>query len=192
MNQHMKTKGSVSKKEHTAFLNLWLKHFIFCGPSLALTKNYFPLAYHLAHGNHTSLDKLFLGETYRYLHLMTTSLLSQRKLRTGGLWWFIQLCAQLYFQHQIPNFQSLANNSFPDENGRPIRCTSYAQALFSLPGSKLNSTDAAKWFRIFYKGLENPLYFPFTESEAFENPTVFRLDSFADDDSTRHLYYLMI
>ena len=49
-----------------------------------------------------------------------------------------------------------------------------------------------KWFRVFYKGLENPLYFPFTESEAFENPTAFRLDNFADDDSTRHLYSLMI
>ena len=93
MNQHMKTKGIVSKKEHTAFLNLWLEHFIFCGPSLAPTKNYLPLAHHLAHGNHTSLGKLFLGETCRYLHLMTTSLLSQRKLRTGGPWWFIQLWA---------------------------------------------------------------------------------------------------
>ena len=66
------------------------------------------------------------------------------------------------------------------------------QALFSLPGSKLNSTDAANWFRVFYKGLDNPHYFPFTESEAFENPTTFRLDSFADDNSTRHLYSLMI
>ena len=91
MNQHMKTKGPVTKKEHTAILNLWLEHFIFCGPSLAPTKNYLPLAYHLAHGNRTSLGKLFLGETYRCLHLMTTSLLSQRKLRTGGHWWFIQL-----------------------------------------------------------------------------------------------------
>ena len=59
MNQHMKTKGSVTKKEHTAFLNLWLEHFIFYGPSLAPTKNYLPLAYHLAHGNRTSLGKLF-------------------------------------------------------------------------------------------------------------------------------------
>src|SRR6185312_11876392 len=35
MNQHIKTKGTVTEKEHTAFLNLWLEHFIFCGPSLA-------------------------------------------------------------------------------------------------------------------------------------------------------------
>ena len=95
-------------------------------------------------------------------------------------------------QHHIPNLQGLTKNSFPDESSKPIRCTSYGQALFSLPVSKLNPTDAANWFRVFYKGLENPLYFPFTESEAFENPTAFRLDSFADDDSTRHLYSLMI
>ena len=60
MNQHIKTKGPVTKKEHTAFLNLWLEHFIFCGPSLAPTKNYLSLAYHLAHGNRTNLVKLFL------------------------------------------------------------------------------------------------------------------------------------
>ena len=85
MSQHIKTKGPVTEKEHTAFLNLWLEHFIFCGPSLAPTKNYLPLAYHLAHGNHIGLGKLFLGETHRYLHLMTSNLLNRKKLRTGGL-----------------------------------------------------------------------------------------------------------
>ena len=37
-----------------------------------------------------------------------------------------------------------------------------------------------------------PSFSPFTESEAFENPTAFRLDNFADDNNTRHLYSLMI
>jgi hypothetical protein len=45
LNQHIKTKGPVTEKEHTTFLNLWLEHFLFCGPSLAPTKNYLPLAY---------------------------------------------------------------------------------------------------------------------------------------------------
>ena len=76
LNQHVKTKGPVTEKEHMAFLNLWLEHFIFCGPSLAPTKNYLPLAYHLAHGNRVGLEQLFLGEVYRYLHLMTLGLLS--------------------------------------------------------------------------------------------------------------------
>ena len=36
--QHNKQSGSVSEKEHIAFLNLWLDHFLFNGPSLAPTK----------------------------------------------------------------------------------------------------------------------------------------------------------
>jgi hypothetical protein len=98
LNQHIKTKGPVTEKEHMAFLNLWLEHFIFFGPSLAPTKNYLSLAYELTKGNTVGLGKLFLGEVYRYLHLMSSSLLSQKKLRTGGPWWFIQLWAHLYFR----------------------------------------------------------------------------------------------
>jgi hypothetical protein len=118
LNQHIKTKGLVTEKEHTAFLNLWLEHFLFCGPSLAPTKNYLSLAYELARGNTIGLGKLFLGEVYRYLHLMSPSLLTQKKLRASVLWWFILLWAHLYFQNQIPNFPILANNSFPDQSGR--------------------------------------------------------------------------
>jgi hypothetical protein len=80
LNQYIKTKGPITDKEHTAFLNLWLEHFIFCGPSLAPTKNYLSLAYELARGNTIGLGKLFLGEVYRYLHLMSSSLLSQKNL----------------------------------------------------------------------------------------------------------------
>jgi hypothetical protein len=150
LSQHVKTKGHVTEREHTAFLNFWLEHFIFCGPSLALTKNYLSLAYEPAKGATVGLDKLFLGEVYRYLHLMSSSLLSQRRLKTGRPWWFIQLWAHLYFQSYIPNFPVLADNSFPDQTGRRIRCTSYGQALYSLPGSKLNLKDASGWFRVFY------------------------------------------
>jgi hypothetical protein len=143
LNQYIKTKGPITEKKHTAFLNLWLEHFIFCGPSLAPTKNYLSLAYELAKGKTIGLGKLFLGEVYRYLHLMSSSLLSQKKLRTGGPWWFIQLWAHLYFQNHIPNFPILADNSFPDQSGRRIRCTIFGQALYSLPGSKLNPKDAS-------------------------------------------------
>jgi hypothetical protein len=76
LNQHIKTTGPVTEKEHTAFLNLWLEHFIFCGPSLAPTKNYLSLAYELAKGNTVGLGKLFLREVYRYLHLRSSSLLT--------------------------------------------------------------------------------------------------------------------
>jgi hypothetical protein len=182
----------VSEKEHTAFLNLWLEHFLFCGPSLAPTKNYLPLAYELAKGNTVGLGKLFLREIYRYHHLMTSSLLSQKKLRTGGPWWFIQLWAHLYFQSFIPNFPSLIGNSFPDLSGRQIRCTSFGQALYSLPGGKLNPPDALRWFRIFYRGLDSPNFLPYIDSELFENPAMFRLADFSYDTDTRRLYSIMV
>jgi hypothetical protein len=188
----MKTKGPVTEKEHTAFLNFWLEHFIFCGPSLAPTKNYLSLAYELAKGTQLGIGKLFLGEVYRSLQLMSVKLFSQKTVKTGGPWWFIQLWAQLYFQNQIPNSPPLATCTFPDANGKQIRCTSYGQALYSLPGSKLIPKEASEWFRIFFQGLDNPLFFPYTESGDFENPVSFRLDSFADDPSTRHLYSIMI
>jgi hypothetical protein len=192
LRRYMKTKGPVTEREHTAFLNFWLEHFIFCGPSLAPTKNYLSLAYELAKGTHLGLGKLLLGEVYRSLQLMSVKLFSQKTVKTGGPWWFIQLWAQLYFQNQIPNFPPLATCTFPDANGKDIRCTSYGQALYSLPGSRLIPKEAAEWFKIFFQGLDNPLFFPYTESENFENPVSFRLDSLADDANTRHLYSIMI
>jgi hypothetical protein len=174
------------------FLNFCLENFIFCGPSLAPTKNYLSLAYELAKGATVGRGKLFLGKVYMYLHLMSLSLLSQKKLKTGGPWWFIQLWAQLYFQRYISYIPVLADNSFPDQLGRRIRCTSYGQALYSLPSRKLNLKDALGWFKVFYQGLDNTLFFPYAVSISFENPFTFTLDSFADDDGTRHLYSIMI
>jgi hypothetical protein len=74
----------------------------------------------------------------------------------------------LVFPEPHTNFPILANNSFPDQSGRRIRCTSFGQALY------------------------NPIYLPYTDSESFENPSAFRLDDFADGESTQHLYSIMI
>jgi hypothetical protein len=90
----------------------------------------------------------------------------------------------LIFLELYPNFPVLADNSFPVQTRRHIRCTSYGQALYSLPGSKLNLKDALGWFRAFYRGLDNPLLFPYAASDSFENLITLRLDSFADDDNT--------
>jgi hypothetical protein len=110
LNQQVKTKCPMPEREHTTFLNFWLEHFIFCGPSLAPTKSCLSSAYELAKGVTVGLDKLFLREVYRYLHLTSSSLLCQKKLKTGVPWWFIQLWAYLYFQSHIPNFPVLADH----------------------------------------------------------------------------------
>jgi hypothetical protein len=68
----------------------------------------------------------------------------------------------LVFLEPHPRLSGLGRNSFPDQTGKPIRCTSYGQALYSLPGSKLNSKDASGWFKVFFQGLDNPLFFPYT------------------------------
>jgi hypothetical protein len=75
----------MTEREHTTFLNFWLEHFIFSGPSLAPTKNYLSLASVLAKGTTVALGKLFLGAVYRYLHLMSSSLLFQKKLKIAVL-----------------------------------------------------------------------------------------------------------
>jgi hypothetical protein len=147
LNQPVKAKDPETKREHTVFLNFWLEQFRFCGPSLTPTKNYLSLAYELAKGVTVGLGKLFLGEVYKYLHLTYSSLLSQKKFKTGGPCWFIQLWAYLYFHSHIPNFPVLADNTFPDQIGKHIRCTSYGLALYSLPGSKLNLKGASGWLK---------------------------------------------
>lgn len=161
-------------------------------PFLKPNTLYISLAHRLAGGNPVSLGKLFLGEVYWFLHLTTSNLLSGKKPRIGGPWWFIQLWAHLNFQRCIPNLWVLVDNSFPDEFGRQIRSTSYGQGLYSLPGSRLHPKDVTIWFKIFFQGLDNPLFFPYYDLIKFENPTSFRLDNFANDSGTRHLYSLMI
>jgi hypothetical protein len=40
--------------------------------------------------------------------------------------------------------------------------------------------------------MDNPIFLPYTDSEIFEKPIAFKLADFADDDSTRHLYSIII
>lgn len=84
INHHQKSKGFVDHREHIVFLNLWLDHFLFCGSSLAPTKNYLNLANALADGNRLALGKLFLGVLYRHLSLNNSRLLSGDRIRAGG------------------------------------------------------------------------------------------------------------
>jgi hypothetical protein len=51
--------------------------------------------------------------------------------------------------------------------------------LYSLRSSKLNLKDASGWFKVFYRGLDNPLLLPYAASDSFENPITFRLDNFS-------------
>lgn len=60
--------GSVGRREHTAFLNMWLDKYFFCGASLGPTDNYQYLAEQLADETHLPMGQFLLGATYRMLN----------------------------------------------------------------------------------------------------------------------------
>jgi hypothetical protein len=108
LNQQVKTNGPLTEKEHTTFLNFWLEHFIFCGPSLAPTKNYLSLAYELAKCATVGLDKLFLGKVYRYLHLTSSSLGGSFSY---GLTYIFKVTSQTFLFWPITPFQIKLGNA---------------------------------------------------------------------------------
>ena len=79
ISKNMKT-GSVSAREHTAFLNIWLKKFIFCGKAVGPTNNNLKLAEALADGNLVPLGKHLLGAVYHLLHQVSAKLRSDQPI----------------------------------------------------------------------------------------------------------------
>ena len=87
----MKT-GSVSVREHTTFLNMWLEKFIFYGKVVGPTNNALKMAETLATGNLIPLSKYLLGSVYHLLHQVSVRLRNDQPISNlGGPWWFIQL-----------------------------------------------------------------------------------------------------
>ena len=84
--KNMKT-GSVSVREHTDFLNMWLKKFIFCGKAVGPTSNNLKLVEILATGNSVPLGKHLLGSVYHLLHQVSSRLKTNQPITNlGGPW----------------------------------------------------------------------------------------------------------
>ena len=84
--------GSVSVRKHTAFLNMWLEKFIFCGKAVGPTSNNLKLVEILATGNSVPLGKHLFGSVYHLLHQVSVRLRNDQPISNlGGPWWFIQL-----------------------------------------------------------------------------------------------------
>ena len=76
--------GSVYLREHTAFLNMWLEKFIFCGKSVGPTNNNLKLAENLATGNPIPLGKHLLGSVYHLLHQVSSRLRKNQPITNLG------------------------------------------------------------------------------------------------------------
>ena len=84
--------GPVTDEEHTAFLNMWLDRFFFCGASLGPSRTFSAIAARLANGQPIALSKLLLGSVYHMLHTISDRLKKLGKVGTlGGLLWFVQI-----------------------------------------------------------------------------------------------------
>jgi hypothetical protein len=94
--EHART-GTVDHREHTAFSNMWLEKFIFCGLSCGPTTNMQSMAERLAFGDKIPLGKHLLGAAYHMLHQVSAKLATnQPPGNFGGPWWFLQLWLNLY------------------------------------------------------------------------------------------------
>ena len=148
--------GSVSLREHTAFLNMWLEKFIFCGKTVGPTNNTLKMAGTLASGNPVLLGKHLLGSVYHLLHQVSAKLRADQPISNlGGPWWFIQLWLNTYM-HKTMGIR-LSEMSFPSENfgeeENPIthRCTSFGEAAIMIANDP-NVFGKTDFFKCFYNG----------------------------------------
>ena len=148
--------GSVSVREHTAFLNMSLEKFIFYGKTIGPTGNNLRLADILANGNSVPLGEHLLGSVYHLLHQVSVRLRNNQPITNlGGPWWFIQLWLHMYMHKTM--VVSLSEMEFPseeffeEEETITRRCTSFGEAAIMIAnGPKtLGITD---FFRCFYNG----------------------------------------
>jgi hypothetical protein len=66
---------SVSDKEHTAFWNMWLDRYVFCGQVCSPTSNYLTLAEKIQGNSKMPLGKILLGVLYNLLNRISQHLM---------------------------------------------------------------------------------------------------------------------
>ena len=181
--KNMKT-GSVSVREHTAFLNMWLEKFIFCGKAVGPTNNNIKLVETLANGNYVPLGKYLLGSVYHLLHQASVRLRNNQPItKLGGLWWFIQLWLHMYMHKTM--VVDLSEMQFPseefsgEEETITRRCTSFGEAAIMIANDPkiLGITD---FFKCFYNGFPktSTIWFAYHDEKViYENPFKFQLDT---------------
>jgi hypothetical protein len=142
-------KGSVTPREHTTFLLMWLENFLFCGSSCGPTTNWQFLAEALETKKQIPLEKILLGYLYQMLSNASAKIATGSVVGAGGPWWLLQTWLNLVVM-KVVNRPSLIDAKFPrlepitsdDREGLTHRrCMSYGEAA-STPadsGSKLSA-----------------------------------------------------
>ena len=82
--------GSVTPREHVAFLLMWLEKFLFCGSSCGPTTNWQFLVEALESKKEFPLGKILLGYLYQMLSNASARIAVGSAVGAGGPWWLLQ------------------------------------------------------------------------------------------------------
>jgi hypothetical protein len=147
--------SNVDDREYVAFLNMWLKRFIFCGSSCGPSYNHKYLAECLAARNEIPLGKYLLGSVYHLMYQVAAQMLKGEPVHNiSGPLWLIQLWLNLYM-HKIVR-PDLRNLSFPSTNfaegeeGLIHQCMNYGEAASAVS----IAIDIGHLFKKFYRGFD--------------------------------------
>nr|CAE76020.1 B1292H11.6 [Oryza sativa Japonica Group] len=181
-------KGSVTPKEHVAFLLMWLEKFLFCGSSCGPTTNWQFVAEALKSKKQFPLGKILLGYLYQMLNNASAKIAVGSVVGAGGPWWLLQTWLNLVVRKAV-NRPSVTEAEFPrlepivEDDGEERthrRCMSYGEYA-STPtdaGAKLSAELLKDWFCSFYEGFKKDarVWFPYEDSADLELPSDFRFE----------------
>nr|AAR06348.1 hypothetical protein [Oryza sativa Japonica Group] len=155
--------GSVTPREHVAFLLMWLEKFLLCGSSCGPTTNWQFVAEALESKKEFPLGKILLGYLYQMLNNASAKIVVGSVVGAGGPWWLLQTWLNLIVM-KVVNRPFVTEAEFPlpepivedgGEERTHRRCMSYGEYA-STPtdaGAKLSAELLKDWFCSFYEGL---------------------------------------
>lgn len=178
--------SSVTPREHTTFLMMWLENFLFCGPSCGPTLNWQHLAEALVEKRLFPLGKSLLGALYQTLGSASARIAVDSVIGTGGPWWLLQMWLTLQTIKMFGR-PALDTMSFPtlepieDDEGDLVTtrwCMSFGEATSAYLGSVLSAEQFSDWFSNFHDGFprNSRTWFAYEHFEDFELPIDFRFD----------------
>nr|CAE02472.2 OSJNBa0042D13.25 [Oryza sativa Japonica Group]CAE05170.2 OSJNBa0013A04.7 [Oryza sativa Japonica Group] len=180
--------GSVTLREHVAFLLMWLEKFLFCGSSCGPTTNWQFVAEALESKKEFPLGKILLGYLYQMLNNASAKIAVDSVVGAGGPWCLLQTWLNLIVM-KVVNRPSVTEAEFPlpepiaEDDGEERthrRCMSYGEYA-STPtdaGAKLSAELLKDWFCSFYEGFKKDarIWFPYEDSADLELPSDFRFE----------------
>nr|AAM74414.1 Hypothetical protein [Oryza sativa Japonica Group] len=172
-------KGSVTPREHTAFLLMWLEKFLFCGSSCGPTTNWQFLAKALETKKQIPLGKILLDYLYQMLSNASAKIATGSVVGAGGPWWLLQSWLNLVVM-KVVNRPSLIDAEFPR-----------LEPITSDDGEDLTHHRC-----IFYDGFQKDaqVWFPYEDSVNFDLQSDFRLEDINSEnfDKSREVFLAAI